>query len=171
MLRVCREIDEDFNGHGKSELKRIVWMLTRLIQRTETVAGDRIGYRDVEYEYEPNAETWRAKKCTRVAGRAFPEIKVSWWMRLVCQRIGTRANREDGMSGKFWEWRFRAVRMLDETASLACSIYIGVNQKRAAIAGTLTVHDRFQSEVRGSTLPMYGIPIKTRHSRGFGGRG
>ncbi len=61
VLRVCGAIDEDFNGHGKSELKRIVSMLTRLIQRTNTVAGERIEYeyeyRDAEYEYEPNAET------------------------------------------------------------------------------------------------------------------
>ncbi len=38
-------------------------MLTRLIQRTEIVAEDRIEYeyeyeyRDAEYEYEPNADT------------------------------------------------------------------------------------------------------------------
>ena len=38
-----------------------VSMLTRLIQRTETVAEDRIEYeyeyRDAEYEYEPSAES------------------------------------------------------------------------------------------------------------------
>jgi hypothetical protein len=62
---------------------------------------------------------------------------ISWWMRLVCQRIGMQANREEGMSGRFWECRFRAVRLLDETATLACSIYIDLNQIRAAIAETL----------------------------------
>ena len=41
---------------GKSSLKRIVSLLTRLIQRPEIVAGDRIEYEypDAEYEYEAN---------------------------------------------------------------------------------------------------------------------
>ena len=58
MLRVCDAIDDKSNRHGKSELKRIVSMLTRLIQRTQTVAEDAFEYeyeyRDAEYEYEEN---------------------------------------------------------------------------------------------------------------------
>ena len=38
---------------------------------------------------------------------------ISWWMRLLCQHMGQRANRETGESGKFWESRFRSVRLLD----------------------------------------------------------
>jgi four helix bundle protein len=58
VLRVCDAIDDESNRHGKSELKRIVSMLTRLIQRTQTVAEDAFEYeyeyeyRDAEYEYE-----------------------------------------------------------------------------------------------------------------------
>ncbi len=54
MLVVCDAIDVESNRRGKSDLKRIVSMLTRLIQRTETVSEDRIEYeyRDAEYEYE-----------------------------------------------------------------------------------------------------------------------
>ena len=58
VLRVCDVISEDSNRLGKSNLKRIVSMLTRLIQRTENVAEERIEYeyeyeyRDAEYEYE-----------------------------------------------------------------------------------------------------------------------
>jgi four helix bundle protein len=58
VLRVCDAITDESNTFGKSTLKRIVSMLTRLIQRTEKVAEDRIEYeyeyRDAEYEYEPN---------------------------------------------------------------------------------------------------------------------
>ncbi len=58
VLRVCDAIDNESSHRGKSELKRIVSMLTRLIQRTETVAEGRIEYeyeyRDAEYEYEEN---------------------------------------------------------------------------------------------------------------------
>ncbi len=38
VLRVCGVIDDESNHCGKSDLKRIVSMLTRLIQRTHTVA-------------------------------------------------------------------------------------------------------------------------------------
>ncbi|MCC6509123.1 MAG: four helix bundle protein [Pirellulaceae bacterium] len=48
VLRVCDAIDDELNCRGKSDLKRIVSMLTRLIQRTQTVSEDRIEY---EYEY------------------------------------------------------------------------------------------------------------------------
>ena len=60
VLRVCDAIDEETNRRGKSDLKRIVSMLTRLIQRkqTKTMAEEAIEYeyeyeyRDAEYEYE-----------------------------------------------------------------------------------------------------------------------
>ena len=56
VLRVCDAIADESNLQGKSELKRIVSMLTRLIQRTATVAEDAFEYeyeyRDAEYEYE-----------------------------------------------------------------------------------------------------------------------
>ena len=54
VLHVCEAIDDEANRRGKSDLKRIVSMLTRLIQRNQTVGGDAIEYeyRDAEYEYE-----------------------------------------------------------------------------------------------------------------------
>ena len=38
VLRVCDAIDDDSSCHGKTDLKRIVSMLTRLIQRTNGVS-------------------------------------------------------------------------------------------------------------------------------------
>ena len=57
-------IDPELNRVGKTNLKRIVSMLTRLIQRTETVSEVSIEYeyeyeyeyRDAEYEYEKKHE-------------------------------------------------------------------------------------------------------------------
>jgi four helix bundle protein len=53
-------IDAETNRIGKASLKRIVSMLTRLIQRTETVSENQIEYeyeyRDAEYEYEKKHE-------------------------------------------------------------------------------------------------------------------
>ena len=52
VLRVCDAIDDDSNCRGKTDLKRIVSMLTRLIQRTNGVSEERIEY---EYEYRPDS--------------------------------------------------------------------------------------------------------------------
>ena len=60
VLSVCDAIDAESNRRGKSDLKRIVSMLTRLIQRTESVSEGSIEYeyeyRDAEYEYEKMPE-------------------------------------------------------------------------------------------------------------------
>lgn len=66
---------------------------------------------------------------------------ISWWMRLLCQKIATRANREDGEVGKFWQARFKAVRLLDEESLLACAAYVDLNPIRAALAETLEESD------------------------------
>ena len=60
VLSVCDAIQVESNRRGKSELKRIVSMLTRLIQRTSRVSEESIEYeyeyRDAEYEYEEMPE-------------------------------------------------------------------------------------------------------------------
>ena len=49
-------IDTERNRVGKTNLKRIVSMLTRLIQRSDSVSEESIEYeyeyRDAEYEYD-----------------------------------------------------------------------------------------------------------------------
>jgi|688.fasta_scaffold159876_1 hypothetical protein len=56
---------------------------------------------------------------------------ISWFMSALSEPIARRANIEDNVSGKFWENRFKAERMLDEASTLACSIYINLNHIRA----------------------------------------
>ena len=67
---------------------------------------------------------------------------ISWWMRLLCQYIALRANNEEGEGlGRFWQSRFKAVRILDEEALLACAAYVDLNPIRAALAETLETSD------------------------------
>lgn len=66
---------------------------------------------------------------------------ISWWMRLLCQRIAQRANRDDGEEGKFWQSRYRGVRLLDEEAILAAAAYVDLNPIRAALAETIEDSD------------------------------
>ncbi len=73
---------------------------------------------------------------------------VSWWMRLLCQNIAMRANREDEENGKFFQSRYKAVRLLDDAAVLACAAYVDLNPMRAAIAQTLEASDYTSAQRR-----------------------
>ena len=79
-----------------------------------------------------------SKRLTEIRSRL---SDISWWMRLLSQSIAQRANRDDKEVGKFWQARFKAVRLLDETAVLACSAYVDLNPIRAAIAETVEGSD------------------------------
>ena len=77
---------------------------------------------------------------------------ISWWMRLLCQKIAVRANREDEQTGKFWQGRFRAIRILDESGLLACAAYVDLNPIRAALAETLEESDYTSAQRRIESL-------------------
>lgn len=61
---------------------------------------------------------------------------VSWLMKTLCEYIAKRANREEGLTGAFWEGRFKAQKLLDEQAVLACAVYVDLNPVRASLAAT-----------------------------------
>ncbi|MFN7889900.1 MAG: hypothetical protein ACK5OC_06405, partial [Pirellula sp.] len=59
------------------------------------------------------------------------------WMRILCQKIGTRANQDDQENGRFFQGRFKAVRLLDDEAILACATYVDLNPIRASMAKSI----------------------------------
>jgi len=77
---------------------------------------------------------------------------IAWWMRLLCQHIAMRANKEDGEIGRFFQSRYRAVRLLDESAILACAAYVDLNPIRAAMAQTFETSDFTSIQRRIETL-------------------
>ncbi|TWU01637.1 hypothetical protein [Neorhodopirellula pilleata] len=60
---------------------------------------------------------------------------VSWFMRALSEPIARMANFQDQCTGRFWEGRFKAQRIIDDAGLLACSMYVDLNPVRAAIAG------------------------------------
>jgi hypothetical protein len=61
---------------------------------------------------------------------------LGWYMKCLKEPIARRANREDDVSGAFWEGRYKSIAVLDEASLLATAAYIDLNPLAAGIALT-----------------------------------
>jgi hypothetical protein len=97
-------------------------------------------------------------------------MDISWFMRLLNQRIAIQANQEDNCTGHFWEGRFKSQALLDEAALAAYMAYVDLNPVRANIdktpesTGYTSVKQRVisakQAKQPKSLLPFVGNPRK-----------
>ena len=60
--------------------------------------------------------------------------------------------RRSSNRAEFWQNRYKAVRLLDEEAVLACAAYVDLNPIRAAIAETLESSDHTSAQRRIQSL-------------------
>jgi hypothetical protein len=79
---------------------------------------------------------------------------VSKFMGSLCEHIARRANREDNVTGRFWQGRFECRSLEDESAVLVCGIYVDLNQIRAGETTTpeesrhTSAYDRIQARLQ-----------------------
>jgi hypothetical protein len=100
-------------------------------------------------EPELNSIRFDADKVKTIRSRL---SDISWWMRLLCQRIAQKANAEEKISGKFWQNRYRAVRLIDDEAILACAAYVDLNPIRAGVAQTIEDSQFTSARLRLQTI-------------------
>ena len=112
------------------------------------------GYRMEEQLAEPSeidvkALVADAEKLAEVRTRL---SDISWFMRALAEPIARMSNAQDKCTGRFWEGRFKAQRIVDDAGLLACSMYVDLNVIRAALAEGLedslhtSVYDRIEAE-------------------------
>ncbi len=74
-------------------------------------------------------------------------------------RCAKRANLEEGIDGRFFQGRFKAVRLEDQEAMLACNVYVDLNLIRAGIAQTIEGSDFTSGKMRAEMLKNPDSPI------------
>jgi len=71
---------------------------------------------------------------------------LSWFMKSLKEPLARMANAEDGVTGAFFEQRFRSPRVLDLAGLLTCMVYVDLNPVRAEVAESL--EDSMYTSVR-----------------------
>ncbi len=91
---------------------------------------------------------------------------ISWFMRALSEPIARLANKQDECTGRFWEGRFKAQRIVDEAGLLACAMYVDLNPIRAAMAESpeqavhTSAYDRIKGE-RGEQIDSAAFDLAT----------
>ncbi|QDV25749.1 hypothetical protein Q31a_40760 [Aureliella helgolandensis] len=78
------------------------------------------------------------------------------------------ANKQDECTGRFWEGRFKAQRIVDEAGLLACSMYVDLNPVRAMMADSpdasshTSAYDRIEADkgrqIESAAFDLQAIP-------------
>ncbi|MDP1561870.1 MAG: hypothetical protein Q8M16_10870 [Pirellulaceae bacterium] len=99
---------------------------------------------------------------------------ISWFMRALAEPIARMANNQEKCTGRFWEGRFKAQRIVDETGLLACSMYVDLNPIRAAMAQSLeqalhtSAYDRLEGQ-RGQEIDSAAFDLVVLSNEEAGG--
>jgi hypothetical protein len=121
------------------------WTDREIATRYRTLCPDRVWRRRMKID-----GTLPAREEEIAAALAKPALLSLWRQRLSCisffhkllkQEIARRCNVEDGVTGHFWEGRFKSIVALDNRAVIAHMAYVALNAVRAGLASSLDGHE------------------------------
>jgi hypothetical protein len=108
----------------------------------------------------------RANDTQRIATVRERLSDISWFMKALYEPIARMANSQDQCTGAFWQGRFRAQRIIDEVALLACCMYVDLNPIHAPLAESLetskytSAYDRIET-LRGKEIESSATAMQT----------
>ena len=138
VLRVDQESAEQWNSleiiNRWNQLFRLPVIISRFLKGECTTKAELLKVDEI-------IEEWRSRLCD-----------ISWFMRILNEHIAREANKEDNVTGRFWEGRFKSQALLDEQALITCMAYVDLNPVRAGIVDTPESSDFTSIQERIQTL-------------------
>jgi len=90
-----------------------------------------------------------AKNAKKIATLREQLSSISWYMRLLCQKVAQRANFEDGGSkGPFWKGRFHSTVIDDASYLLGSCFYIDLNAFKAFLTDSIDGYAYTSAKIR-----------------------
>jgi len=87
-------------------------------------------------------------------------------MKVLKQEIAVTANREDGVTGHFWEGRYKSIRILDDAARLRAMIYIDLQLVRGGQSETVEASNHTSAQDRILIKQWYDTSTRLIGARG-----
>ena len=111
------------------------WSVNEVIEHWHQLfKGNLLSQRYCQGELLSKAEQDALSECVQKWRSRLMDI--SWFMRCANEFIARSANREDQVTGRFWEGRFDSQALLDEQALMTGMVYVELNPIRAKMAET-----------------------------------
>ena len=154
VLRVDQEFAEKWNSleiiKRWNELFRLPVIISRFLKGECTSKAELLKVDEI-------IEEWRSRLSD-----------ISWFMRILNEHIAREANKEDNVTGRFWEGRFKSQALLDEQALITCMAYVDLNPVRAGISDTpessdyTSIQERIQKAMQRSPCSLLEFQNKAK---------
>jgi len=141
------------------------WSDKEVIERWQMLYhGNTLTKRFSEGEVLSKPEMFMVRQYAKAWRKRLSDI--SWFMKCLNEWLARKANAEDKCKGRFWEGRYKCQALLDESALLACMVYVDLNPIRAKMASRLQRCDFTSIKQRiellkepQATSSKYAIPL------------